>query len=346
VNFNAGIIAGIDDVIEEKLGLTNAGTFGFAIILYTALIKVITFPLNQTSLRSNAMMQLLQPKIAQINKKYAKDEETKNRMMLRLFDDCGVNPLGGCFPSVIQFPIFIGLYRAINRLAENNEHFKEPFLWIPSLSGPVEIGQPSVDWLIKSKFEDHFEPLIGWPDAGRYLILPVALIISQYFTQKMSAPQQSESAGPLGAATGLIPLVIGYTTLVSPAGLGIYWFMNNIFTQAQTQLIRKGLSDEFPEYQKILDGTSAREAAAKQAEKKEEEEAGSAMRGFADVALPPAKAPAAKTTEGAEADAEAEAEVIDVDAKAPTSVKVPEYDPKRAAAARSRRRSSSKKRRR
>jgi len=334
VNFNAGIIAGIDEVIENKLMLPN--TFGFAIIIYTFAIKLLTYPLNATSLRSNAMMQLLQPKVKQIQAKYKNDQETMNRMMLRLFDDCGVNPLGGCIPSIVQFPIFIGLYRAINRLAEKNPHFKEPFLWIPSLSGPVEIGKPNLDWLIKSQYEDHFEPLIGYVDAGRYLILPILLVGSQFYTQKISAPQQTQADGPLGAVTGLFPLIIGYTSMVSPAGLGVYWLMNNLFTQAQTQLIRKGLTDEFPEYQRIMDGTAAKEAAAgKEAEEEEEQ---SYQRGFA--AAPPVRESEVIETEAAEEAAEAPAK------KKSPPIAVPAYDPEKAAERRLKRRRSQSKRRR
>jgi len=265
IDFNAGIIAGLDDVAEDKLHLPN--TFGFAILFYTGLIKAITFPLNQSSLRTNAMMQLLAPKVKQMQKRYADDEETRNRMMLRLYDDCGVNPLGGCLPTLAQFPIFIGLYRAINRLAENNVHCKDPFLWIPSLSGPVEPGKPSLDWLLKSQYTDHFEPLIGWQSAGQYCVLPVLLVISQFVTTKISNPQGSQAQGPAGAITNLFPLIIGYTSLVSPSGLGIYWLFNNILTQGQTALIRNGLKQEFPEYKDLIDGKE------KEAEKKPAEAA-------------------------------------------------------------------------
>lgn len=276
VQANAGIIAGLDDVVEDKLHLPN--TFGFAIIFYTTFIKLITYPLNSQALRSNAMMQLVNPKIQQIQKRYQNDQETQSRMLLRLYDDIGVNPLSGCLPSIIQLPIFIGLYRSINKLAETNEHFKEPFLWIPSLSGPVKVGEPSLDWLVKSQYADHFEPLIGWQQAGQYLILPVALVISQFLTQKASNPQGGQ--GPSGALLGLFPLIIGYSTLVSPAGLGVYWFMNNVLTQAQTAFIRYQLGEEFPEYKQILEGKPmvAPKAAPKEAT---EEAASSTPRGFA-----------------------------------------------------------------
>lgn len=71
-------------------------------------------------------MQLIRPKVDQVQRKYKNDQETQNRMLLRLYDDCGVNPLGGCVPSLVQFPIFIGLYRSIVKLAQINPKFKVP----------------------------------------------------------------------------------------------------------------------------------------------------------------------------------------------------------------------------
>lgn len=258
VDFNAGIISGVDDVVEDRLGLK--GTFGFAIIGYTLLIKAITFPLNQSSLRAGAMNQLIAPKMKYIQDRYKNDQETQNRMMMRLWDETGSNPLSGCLPSILQLPIFIGLYRAITKLAEKNPHAKEPFLWIPSLSGPVEAGNPSLDWLLKSQSDKEFIPLVGWENAGKYCILPFVLVISQFATQKLTAPSTQSASGPAGAIVGIIPIVIGFTALSSPAGLGIYWFINNIVTVTQTYFIKQELGKEFPEYQRILDGTDKKEA--------------------------------------------------------------------------------------
>eukprot|EP00435_Cladocopium_sp_Y103_P037367 s3940_g9.t2 len=156
IQFNAGIIAGIDGVIEDQLHIPNS--FGFAIIGYTLLIKVLTYPLNQSALRSGAIMQLIRPKVDQVQRKYKNDQETQNRMLLRLYDDCGVNPLGGCIPSLVQFPIFIGLYRSILKLSQINPKFQEPFLWIPSLAGPTA-GTPSLDRIALQKHPDALEAL-------------------------------------------------------------------------------------------------------------------------------------------------------------------------------------------
>jgi YidC/Oxa1 family membrane protein insertase len=264
VDFNAGLISGFDDVVEEKLGLT--GTFGFAIIGYTVLVKLATFPLNQQSLRAGALNQMLAPKIKFIQTKYKNDQETQNRMMMRLWDDTGVSPLSGCLPSLFQLPIFIGLYRAIGQLSDKNPHAKEPFLWIPSLSGPTDTQNLGFDWLLKSQSSEEFIPLVGWEDAPRYCILPTILIISQFITQSVTSNQSGSNGGPAAAVQTVIPFVIGLSALASPAGIGIYWFCNNLLTVAQQTVIKKGLAEEFPEYQRMMDGTQQKEEEAKRKE--------------------------------------------------------------------------------
>jgi len=306
VQFNAGIIAGIDNVVEEQLRIPNS--FGFAIIFYTLLIKLLTFPLNQTSLRSSAIMQLIRPKVEQIQRKYKSDQETQNRMLLRLYDDCGVNPLGGCIPSVVQIPIFIGLYRSILKLAEINPKFKEPFLWIPSLAGPVT-GSPSLEWLTSSQSQTEYIPSLGWEETGRYLILPLTLIASQVITQRISNPEVGNQGGPAGIVNAVIPLVIGYTSLVSPQGLGIYWLCNNLVTNGQTFFIKNQLGEEFPEYRKYLDGTLQTEE--EERKKAKEMKAQEAEESFKGAGVGFAKVPASMMVEEKEVEKVVPAKVAD-----------------------------------
>jgi len=268
VKLNCSFIAFIDEAMESKLGLSNV--FGFAIIIYTLIIKALTFPLTSGQMRSSTVMKMIQPKIDQLNKKYKGDQEAMNRQMLRLYDDAGVNPLAGCLPTLIQIPVFFTLYRSIQSLAEENDKLKEPFLWIPSLAGPQENGQFGADWILKSKFEDHYEPLIGWNLTPGYLLLPILLMVSQYITLKDSQTKSQQEGGPAAALTIIFPLLIGYTGFCSPQGVGIYWLINNISTKFQSTVIQTQLLQEFPEYAWIIEGrpkpTSEKTEAEAQAE--------------------------------------------------------------------------------
>lgn len=250
IDFNCGIILGLDDVMEEKLGLKNS--FGWAIIAYTILIKALTYPLNQSSIKNGAMLQLVQPRLQAIQKKYAGDQDMINRMMLRLYDDTGVSPLGGCIPGLVQVPIFIGLYRSVTQLANTSETCQKPFLWIPHLAGPVAPNEANLDWLLKSQDPNSFVPMVGWNDAIAYCGLPIILIGTQFYVQSMQASASQQ--GPAAALLYAFPVMMGYFTSISPQALGLYWLVNNVFSAGQTFYIKNNLIKEFPEYAKILRG--------------------------------------------------------------------------------------------
>lgn len=241
VNFNAGIIAGIDGVV---------GSGGVAIILYTIIVKAVTFPLQQPALRTTTLLRLTSPQTETIQKEYKDDEDQKNQMLRRLYDEVGINPLNGLLPVLVQLPIFIALFRAIGRLASNDDGFKQPFLWIPNLSGPVASGNPNLDWLLRSQFSDHFEPLVGWGAALGYLVLPVLIISTTIAAQKLGGSSASTSKDN-GWIDTVFPWFIGFSTLVSPQGLGLYWLTNTFLTAGQTFYVKAEVEKEYPEYARI-----------------------------------------------------------------------------------------------
>lgn len=91
---------------------------------------MITLPLTTSQLESTTKMQKLAPLQKRIQERYIDDEPTKNQMLSQLFQVANVNPLAGCFPALVQIPIFISLYRALQNLVAENK-LDEPFLWIP-----------------------------------------------------------------------------------------------------------------------------------------------------------------------------------------------------------------------
>src|SRR5512137_1289917 len=118
--------------------------FGFAIILFTLVVKLVTMPLTFQQLRASKAMQDLQPQLKELQKKYKDDKEKLAQAQMDLYKQAGVNPLGGCLPMIIQMPIWIGLYQALFKLAEVGT-LKEGFFWIPSLAEPKN----NMDWLTR-----------------------------------------------------------------------------------------------------------------------------------------------------------------------------------------------------
>lgn len=242
VNLNMSIIEGIAGVIG----------FGWAIILYTILLKVLTWPLQQPALRVSSALQLVSPQVELIKTIYEDGDDRQGKMMRQLYEKLGLNPLPALLPILFQLPIFVALFRGITRLAQNNATFKLPFLWIPSLAGPVPGGNPNLDWLIRTRSAQQFEPLIGWDIAVLYLVLPAIVVASQLAAQRLNSSSQDSAA-----LNTVFPLFVCISCLVSPSGLGLYWLTNNLITAGQTAWVQGEVAKEYPEWKKIKDEVDA-----------------------------------------------------------------------------------------
>jgi YidC/Oxa1 family membrane protein insertase len=219
----------LHDLIQ---GVGAPYSWGFAIILFTLIVKIVTLPLSLQQVRSMKATQELQPELQKLQKKYAKDKEKLAQAQMELYREHGVNPLGGCLPMLIQFPILIGLYQALYRLASTGEIIGQRFLWIPDLAFPTrEIG---LKWVLPSSPE-----FIGWT-AALYLILPVLTVVTQIVMQRMTA-SRTASKDPQQAAMQqtmlIMPFMFGFITLQVPAGLTLYWVTSNTFSLVQQYLI-------------------------------------------------------------------------------------------------------------
>merc|ERR1719161_1245601 len=148
----------------------------------TVVIKLLTFPLTKSQLESTNKMQALQPTIKGLQAKYQSNPEVMNQKIAEVYQTNDVNPLAGCIPSLVQIPVFIGLYRSLSNLAQEGLLEKEGFFWIPSLSAPTSIAARQAGsgtaWLLP--LDESGAPPIGWEAAAPYLVLPVLLVIAQY----------------------------------------------------------------------------------------------------------------------------------------------------------------------
>ena len=109
--------------------------FGFSIILFTLVVRLATFPLNMQQIKSSKAMQELQPRMKEMQEKYKNDREKLAQEQMALYKEAGVNPLGGCLPTLVQMPIWFALYQSLTQLSHEGLLY-EGFFWIPSLAGP------------------------------------------------------------------------------------------------------------------------------------------------------------------------------------------------------------------
>jgi YidC/Oxa1 family membrane protein insertase len=211
--------------------------FGLAIILFTILIRIITWPLNAQQMKSAAAMQELQndKEWQAVQKKYAKDREKLAQEQMRFYREKGINPFGSCLPTLIQFPIIIALYQSITRAlgstpldllklsrslysfldVSNLIPLHSKFLW-------MNLGQPEG---IPMPFDISFLPY-GFP------LLALIVAITTYIQAKLTMPA-SPNPGDQSAAMGnmmsvYMPLMLGYFALTFPSGLSVYFITSNL----------------------------------------------------------------------------------------------------------------------
>jgi YidC/Oxa1 family membrane protein insertase len=206
--------------------------FAIAIVIFTVLIRLITYPLTIQQQRSAKAMQQLQPQLQALQKKYAKDKEKLTQEQMALYKEAGVNPLGGCLPLLLQFPIFIGLYQVILLVMAVNP------LQMLNLSKQIYSFLPGLAALLP------LNPRFLWLDMGRpdlFYILPILVVITTYWQQKvMTPPSADPQSQAMNKQMGLMmPLMFGYFVLVSPSGLGLYWLISNLIGVAQYWMVGK-----------------------------------------------------------------------------------------------------------
>ena len=188
----------------------HVGNWGWTIVLFTILLKLVFFPLNQKAGKSQAHMKLMAPKVEAMKARYGDDKLKMNQAMMELYKTEKVNPLGGCLPIVIQIPFFIALY------------------WV--LLGAVELrNTPWIGWITDLSSPDPF------------YILPILMGVSMFIQTKLNpAPPD-----PVQAKVMLyMPLVFSAMFFFFPAGLVLYWTMQNILGIAQQWYILRTFSPE------------------------------------------------------------------------------------------------------
>lgn len=191
--------------------------YGIAIILVTILIKAVFWPVTQKGMKSMKNMQKLQPKVAKLREKFKDDPAKMNQEMMAMYKTYKVNPLGGCLPMLIQIPFFFALYRVLMAAIELRH---APFmLWINDLSAPDRL------WIGVD-----IPYLHGLP------VLTLLMGASMYLQQKMTPT----TADPTQARImQFLPIIFTFMFINFASGLVLYWFVNNLLSILQQQLINR-----------------------------------------------------------------------------------------------------------
>jgi YidC/Oxa1 family membrane protein insertase len=193
-----------------------SGNWGVAIILLTILIKIIFFPLSAASYKSMAKMKLVTPRLTKLREMYEHDRQKMNQAMMELYKTEKINPLGGCFPILVQIPVFIALYWVLLAAIELRH---APFmLWITDLSA--------------------LDP---------YYVLPVLMTVTMVVQTKLNpVPPDPVQAKVMQ----FMPYMFSIFFFFFPAGLVLYWLVNNILSIAQQWQIQRMFDRDKPAHAK------------------------------------------------------------------------------------------------
>jgi YidC/Oxa1 family membrane protein insertase len=181
------------------------GNWGVAIILLTLTVKALFYKLSETSYRSMAKMRKVSPRLKTLKERYGDDRQKMNQAMMELYKTEKINPMGGCLPILVQIPVFIALYWA---LLESVDLRQAPFIfWIKDLS----VMDP-------------------------YFVLPILMGVSMVIQQRLNPPPPDPIQAKIMMA---LPFVFTFFFAFFPAGLVLYWVINNVLSITQQWIITK-----------------------------------------------------------------------------------------------------------
>ncbi len=187
------------------------GSYGWAIIIFTVIIRVILLPLNAVQINSTRKMQEIQPELKALQEKYSsKDLETRNKLneeTQKLYKEAGVNPYAGCLPMVIQLPVMWALYQAIWRTPEMQNG---KFLW-------MDLGKP--------------DP---------YYILPILATVFTFLSSyiaTLSVPKSSQTT-MTKMMSYVMAIMVGIWAIVFQSAISLYWVISNLFQVGQTLVLQ------------------------------------------------------------------------------------------------------------
>lgn len=181
------------------------GAYGLAILVMVLIVRTLILPLTLKQVKSSKAMQAIQPQLAKLKEQYKDNPQQQQAETMKLFQEHKVNPMAGCFPMLIQMPVFIALYNSIYNNSAIRDH---SFLWL-------QLGEPD-----------------------KWFILPVIAALTTFIqTKMMSNVNPNGMQGPMKFMMFIYPVLIFFMAYQFPAALPLYWIYSNLYTIVQNFLI-------------------------------------------------------------------------------------------------------------
>lgn len=257
----SGILVAFHRVWSPLFGVDSGWTWALSIVSLTVVIRVLLIPLFVKQIKSSRSMQLLQPKVRELQKKFAHDREVLGRETMKLYRENNANPLASCLPLLLQMPIFLALFRVLDGASRINPETNRPIprgSWLEqnpdlllSLNGAKIFGARISDTFSKAGFDGGINSIH---------VLTIVLILAMTATLFITQLQLMRKNMPPEALTGpfaqqqkimlyLFPIMFAVFGVNFPVGVLIYWFTSNLWTMGQQfYVIRRNPAPGTPAY--------------------------------------------------------------------------------------------------
>ena len=216
INFLTSVLSGIEGAV---------GDWGLAVIVLTIIIRLILTPLMIHSTKSTARMQVMQPKLREIQERYADDPQRQAEELRKVYADMKFNPLGGCLPIILQMPVFFGLFsvaRDISQLDANASFFNI----LPSIATSCANMAESGDWIAAA------------PYIILNLLFGVLTFIPMAMNSSMQDAAQKKQTMTMGAVMAVMMLMFGWGV---PAAVLLYYVTSSLWQVVQQRIITQGV---------------------------------------------------------------------------------------------------------
>lgn len=269
------VLVTFHSLLSPIFGAENGITWALSIVGLVIVIRIALIPLFVKQIKAQRGMQLLQPKMKEIQQKYAGDRNKQSEEMMKLYRETGTNPLSSCLPLILQAPIFYALFQVLQGIATNNA--KGVFTWdsVAGSSGAALLTQARDALLfglvpLYGTFKDAAEVVAtgGNPTATRILcgILVVLMTATTFLTQRQLMVKNMPAGNPMAQQQKILlyvfPLMFAIGGFGFPVGVLIYWLTTNLWSMGQQfWVIRNNPTPGTPAFE----AHAARQAAKEQA---------------------------------------------------------------------------------
>ncbi len=228
----SAILVTWDRLFNETLGLPAGTSWALSIVGLTIVIRILLIPLFVKQIKNSRNLQLLQPKVRELQKKYGHDRERLTQETMKLYRETGTNPLASCGPLILQMPIFLALFRVLNEAAQGVGLGVLSDTQAESLSTSVIFGDVQISDTFASADSWHTQVVAG--------LLVIAMTLTTFTTQR----QLMRKNMPESALTGqyaqtqklllyVLPIVFAVGGVAFPVGVLLYWTTSNLWTMGQ-----------------------------------------------------------------------------------------------------------------